>query len=727
MDLELKKSLSDTLQLDGKTIETVLTLLEDNTVPFIARYRKEQTGNLDETTIRDIAKVYDQQKKLEDRKNDVLRLIEERGMLTDDLKDQILQAKKLVDVEDLYRPFKEKKKTKATEAIKKGLEPLAQWLLKSLEGSPEEEAKKYVNDAVASVEEALQGAKDIIAEMYSDDPKNRKALRFTFEKEARIHCMKKKNAVDEKSVFQDYYDYDAELKTLKPFRVLAINRGEKEKILTVSIKMDEETVLKTMEARLIPPSQSVARPYLVDALKDGYKRLIKPSLEREIRAHLSETAETQAIHVFGENLYQLLLQPPLKTQTILGVDPAFRTGCKVAVVDATGRLLKKDVMYPHQKFIGENVPEERIKKAFGLIESLVKTYQVDTIAIGNGTASRETETFVGDVIKEASLDVSYAIVSEAGASVYSASPLALHEFPDLSVEERSAISIARRLQDPLSELVKIDPKSLGVGQYQHDVTVAKLSDSLNDVVESAVNQVGVNVNTASAPLLMYVAGLSSKMAENIVQMRDEIGTFTSRKALKKVKGIGPKSYEQAIGFLRIFEGKNPLDQTGIHPESYPVTEQLLTHLNLSVKGLGGEAMTQALSRLDIATAAREFDVGVLTLEDIVASLKQPLRDIRDDLPKPLLKKGIIRLEDLKKGDQLQGTIRNIVDFGAFVDCGVKTDGLVHISQLANRYVKHPLDVVKVGQIVDVYVVDVDIKRGRLQLTMLKEDSKKPAF
>ncbi len=721
MDKSLIESLTQSLKLNTHTIATVLSLLEENTVPFIARYRKEQTGDLDETTIRAIAHEYETKKKLEDRKSDVIRLIEERGMMSETLKADILAATKLVEVEDLYRPYKEKKKTKATEAIKKGLEPLANHLLTLTGDDPRVMAKSFLNEEVSTVDEALAGAMDIVAETYSDNPKNRLATRQFFERTGRIVIKKKKTATDEKEVYRDYYDYDALIASLKPFRVLAINRGEKEKILTVSIRVDDDELLKQMIHRLIPASDHPSRALLISALEDGYKRLIKPSIEREIRSHLSETAETQAIHVFGENLYQLLMQPPLKSQTILGVDPAFRTGCKVAVVDPLGRLLKKDVMYPHQKFKGENVPPGRIEAAKELITSLIQTYHVDTIAIGNGTASRETETFIGEFIQESDLDVAYAIVSEAGASVYSASPLAQHEFPDLNVEERSAISIARRLQDPLAELVKIDPKSLGVGQYQHDVTVSKLTSSLTEVVESAVNQVGVNVNTASAPLLTYVAGLSSKMAENLVAMRDEIGAFTSRKALKKVKGIGPKSYEQAIGFLRVSGGKNPLDQTGIHPESYPATEALLKRVGLTVKDIGTPSMKEALERLNLSETSEALDIGRLTLEDIIDSLQRPLRDIRDDLPKPLLKKGIKHLEDLKKGDQLQGTIRNIVDFGAFVDCGVKTDGLVHISQLANRYVKHPLDVVKVGQIVDVYVVDVDLKRSRLQLTMLKEN------
>ncbi len=720
MDTALIDSLKTQLKLPAKTIATVLTLLEDNTVPFIARYRKEQTGDLDETTIREIASVYDAKKKLEDRKSDVIRLIEERGMLTDDLEKSIHSATKLVEVEDLYRPFKEKKKTKATEAIKKGLDPLAKWLLTLPDEPVEPTLKTYMTDEVKTPEEALQGAKDIIAETYSDHPENRTATRRFFEQTGRIVIKKKKTAVDDKEVYRDYYAYDASLKSLKPFRVLAINRGEKEKVLTVSITVDDAQLLKTMEARLIAPTESPARPHLVGALKDGYKRLIKPSIEREIRSALAESAETQAIHVFGENLYQLLMQPPLKTQTILGVDPAFRTGCKVAVVDPLGRLLEKNVIYPHQKFKGEDVPPSRIQAAQKTIQDLIKKHDVDTIAIGNGTASRETETFIGELIESFKLDVSYAIVSEAGASVYSASPLAQSEFPDLNVEERSAISIARRLQDPLSELVKIDPKSLGVGQYQHDVTVSKLSNSLTDVVESAVNQVGVNVNTASAPLLTYVAGLSMKMAENLVAMRDEIGAYTSRKALKKVKGIGPKSYEQAIGFLRITGGKNPLDQTGIHPESYPATETLLTIIGCQIDDLGTPKMRASIDAFSLNDLADRCGVGPLTMQDIIDSLKRPLRDARDDLPQPLLKKGIKHLEDLKKGDQLQGTIRNIVDFGAFVDCGVKTDGLVHISMLANRFVKHPLDVVKVGQIVDVYVVDVDLKRNRLQLSMVKE-------
>ena len=714
------KELSQELNIKPSQVETVLSLLEENTVPFIARYRKEQTGDLDEGLIREIANFYEAALKLENRKADVMRLIEERGMMTEALKAEIIAATKLVEVEDLYRPFKEKKKTKATEAIKKGLQGLADFLRQAPQSDPLVEAQKYLTEEVTSVEEALQGAMDIIAEIISDDPKARMRLRTYFERNAQLTSQIKKDAQDEKKVYQDYYAYETPLKGIKPFRVLALNRGEKENILKVNISVDDELVLKELSYFAMKDVTSFSNSYIDKAMRDGYKRLIKPSLEREIRSALTEVAEIQAIHVFGENLHQLLLQPPLKKQTILGVDPAYRTGCKCAVVDPLGRLMEKTVIYPHALRPGEGVSDQKLKHAEETIIKLVKNHQVDTIAIGNGTASRETEEFIGELIQKAKLDVSYSIVSEAGASVYSASELAKKEFPELNVEERSAISIARRLQDPLSELVKIDPKSLGVGQYQHDVTASKLSESLHQVVETAVNQVGVNVNIASAPLLSYVAGLSANVAANMVEMRDQTGAFKSRKELKKVKGLGPKGYEQAIGFLRILEGDHPLDKTSIHPESYSVTEQLIKSIGCTLNDVGTAKIQDALNLIQITSKAEELGVGTLTLTDIVDALKQPLRDIRDQFDAPLLKKGLLKLEDLKHGMALQGTVRNIVDFGAFVDCGVKTDGLVHISEMANRYVKHPLDVVKIGQIVDVYVKSVDVERQRLQLTMLKE-------
>ena len=720
MNQIIVKELSQTLSIKPSQVETVLSLLEENTVPFIARYRKEQTGNLDESIIREIANIYEAALKLENRKADVLRLIEERGMLTDELKQEILSATKLVDVEDLYRPFKEKKKTKATEAIKKGLQGLADYLNQAPQEDPLLEAKKYLNQDVLTIEDALQGAMDIIAEIISDHPQSRKRLRDYFERSAQMTSTLKKDAVDEKLVYQDYYAYETPLKQIKPFRVLALNRGEKDNILKVGVSVDDELVLKELAYFAKKKVSHFSEPYIDKAMRDGYKRLIKPSIEREIRSALTEVAEIQAIHVFGENLHQLLLQPPLKQQTILGVDPAYRTGCKCAVVDPLGRLLEKTVIYPHALRPGEGVSADKLKHAENTITLLVKKHKVDTIAIGNGTASRETEEFIGDLIAKEKLNVSYSIVSEAGASVYSASILAKQEFPDLNVEERSAISIARRLQDPLSELVKIDPKSLGVGQYQHDVTASKLTESLLHVVETAVNQVGVNVNIASAPLLSYVAGLSSNVALNIVEMRDQSGAFKSRKELKKVKGLGPKGYEQAIGFLRILDGDHPLDKTSIHPESYSATEALIKSIGCTLKDVGTPKMIDALKTVSGPSKALELNMGVLTLSDVVDALKQPLRDPRDQFDAPLLKKGLLKLEDLKHGMALQGTVRNIVDFGAFVDCGVKTDGLVHISEMANRFVKHPLDVVKIGQIVDVYVKAVDVQRQRLQLTMLKE-------
>ncbi len=723
METKIINDLAKTLNVPAKRVETVLTLLEDNTVPFIARYRKEMTGGLDEEAIREIEKVYDYKKQLAERKEDVIRLIEEKEMMTDDLRAAILQAEKLVEVEDLYRPYKEKKKTKATEAIRKGLEPLADYLMSfPADGDPETIAKEYVNEEVDTVTDALEGAKHIVAERVSDVPEHRKRIRMDTEKTGVVITKKRKNEDDPKRIYETYYDYKEPVQAIKLFRVLAINRAEKEKVLSVKIDLDEARVLHYLKRETITRHQSPTTAYVLDAIHDAYKRLIRPAIEREIRSDLSERAEERAIHVFSENLRKLLLQPPIKGKNVLGIDPAFRTGCKLATVDAMGTLGDVGVIYPHPQRPGGTVPEETLEKEAKKLLAIIDKHAIDIIAIGNGTASRETEAFVVDVLKRVERDVYYVIVNESGASVYSASELAKREFPTLDVESRSAVSIARRLQDPLSELVKIDPKAIGVGQYQHDVTQSKLASQLDFVVETVVNQVGVNVNTASIPLLSYVAGVSGKIAGEIVKHRESKGAITTRKELLKIAGLGPKTFEQAAGFLRILDGDNPLDKTAIHPESYDLARAILKDLRLEASAIGTEKIRSLIAPLKAAEIAEKLDAGEPTVQDILDALAAPLRDPRDDIEAPILKSDVLTLEDLRPGMELQGTVRNVVDFGVFVDCGVKEDGLVHISELSDRYVKHPLDVVGVGDIVKVRVKAVDLERGRLQLSMRKPRS-----
>ena len=722
-------------------ILAVLGLIEQGgTVPFIARYRKEVTGNLDEEQIRAIYQEWEYGQKLAQRKEDVMRLIEEKGKLTDEIRNAIINADKLAVIEDIYRPFKEKKKTRATEAKKKGLEPLALYLLSfPTDGNVEEEAEKYVTKEVTeemqkegtvvkNVNEALQGARDIIAEMVSDEPRYRTWIRNFFLRDAKLTTKVRDAALDEKGVYEMYYDYSEPLKTVKLHRILAINRGESEKVLKVTIEENRAFVLSYIYKDLIKEQNSISVEHVTMAIDDGYDRLIKPAIEREIRSDLKDKAEENAIHIFGENLRNYLLTPPMKGLVVLGVDPAFRTGCKLAVVDETGKLLEKSVMYPHQKNKQEVVPEGRIENAINIFLDLVNTHHVQMVAIGNGTASRETEAFVAKCLKMIPEKVPYVIVSEAGASVYSASDLARSEFPDFEVEERSAISIARRLQDPLAELVKIDPKAIGVGQYQHDVTQSKLAESLKDVVETAVNQVGVNINTASPSLLQYVAGLNAGTAKKIVAHRDENGKFTTRESIK-VQGIGPKVMEQAIGFLRIVDGTEPLDVTSIHPESYEVANKILEKIGFTKYDLGKPELAQAISKVDRKALVEELGVGEYTLNDILDAFIAPTRDPRDEVDAPVLRSDAISLEDLKPGMELQGTVRNVVDFGAFVDCGVHDDGLVHVSKMSRKYIKHPLEAVSVGQIVKVWVLDVDVQKGRLQLTMIdpneKQEPRKP--
>ncbi|MBU8908755.1 Tex family protein [Desertibacillus haloalkaliphilus] len=709
------KQIATEVKISDKVIKNVIQLIDEgNTVPFIARYRKELTGGIDEVEIRDITEKWQYVKNLADRKAEVIRLISDQGKLTDELQAQIQTSKKLQEVEDLYRPYKQKRRTKATVAKEKGLEPLAAWLFSlPREGDVTKVASDYISEEkeVQTAEDAIQGAEDIIAEWVSDDADIRKQIRTLAFKEGKVVSKEKKAEADEKAVYEMYYEYEEPVQKVVPHRVLAMNRGEKEDIIKVSISFPVDKIQKLLERTYIKKHGSIAVSYIERAIQDGYKRLIEPSIEREIRNELTDKAEEQAIHIFSENLRNLLLQPPIKDKVVLGVDPAYRTGCKLTVVDDTGKVLAIEVIYP-------TPPRNETEKSKQVVHSLINKFNVDVVAIGNGTASRETEQFIADTLKGVEKDVFYLIVNEAGASVYSASDLAREEFPDLQVEERSAISIARRLQDPLAELVKIDPKSVGVGQYQHDVSQKRLNESLTFVVETAVNQVGVNVNTASSSLLQYVAGLSKAVANNIVKKREEEGKFSDRKQLKKVPRLGAKTYEQSIGFMRVPDGDNPLDRTGIHPESYQETMKLLQSVEATLDDIGTDSVKEKLQGLDVSQRAIELEIGEPTLRDIIDALIRPGRDPRDDLSKPLLKKDVLKLEDLEKGMELQGTVRNVVDFGAFVDIGVKQDGLVHISKLTNRYVKHPMEIVSVGDVVTVWVESVDEKKGRVALTML---------
>ena len=710
------KSIAKELTIKENQIRNVIALLDEgNTVPFIARYRKEQTGALDEVQIRDIQDKWQYMQNLESRKEEVIRLIEEQGKLNDELKGQIVKAAKLQQVEDLYRPYKQKRRTKATVAKEKGLEPLAEWIFTfPLNENIEEKAQEFISEVkeVATIEEAITGAKDIIAEWISDDANFRQWIRTETFKRGRIVSTAKDKEKDEKKVFEMYYEYEEPISKVVPHRVLAMNRGEKEDVLRVSVEPPVDSILTYLQRQVIKKTTSTVVSHVTEAIDDSYKRLIQPSIEREIRKELTEKGEDRAIHIFSENLRNLLLQPPLKGKMVLGVDPAYRTGCKLAAVDETGKLLKVDVIYPHPPVKKKDAARDKMK-------AIINEHKIEMVAIGNGTASRETEQFVAEILKELNKDIFYLIVNEAGASVYSASDLAREEFPNLQVEERSAASIARRLQDPLAELVKIDPKSVGVGQYQHDVSQKKLNDSLAFVVETVVNKVGVNVNTASSSLLQYVAGLSKSVANNIVKKREENGRFINRKELKNIPRLGSKTYEQCIGFLRIVDGDQPLDRTSIHPESYKEVEKLLKRIGVTTGDIGSDKVKEGISQLSIEETANELNIGELTLKDIADSLIRPSRDPRDELSKPLLKKDILKLEDLSEGMELEGTVRNVVDFGAFVDIGVKQDGLVHISKLSNNFVKHPLDVVAVGDVVTVWIDDVDSTKGRVALTMLQ--------
>ncbi|MCM3635164.1 Tex family protein [Paenibacillus camelliae] len=716
MALNMVEEIAKQLAIPVKKIKSAVELLDEgNTIPFIARYRKEMTGELDEVQLRSIEEKLQYLRNLQARKEEVLRLIEEQGKLTDELAAAITASAKLQEVEDLYRPYRQKRKTRASVAKEKGLEPLALWLLEQKGTDLLGEAARYVNEekGVATAEDALAGAKDIIAEQLADDAKIRTWIRtFTFSQGIMRTVAKDAEA---ESVYEMYYDYQEPIAKLPPHRILAINRGEREELLKVSLELDIDKIEQYIHKGIV---KSYAKPEVVelldDVIQDVYKRLIAPSIEREVRGELTDKAEAHAITIFSANLRNLLLQPPVRGKIVLGVDPAFRTGCKLAVVDDIGKMLEVGVCYP-------TAPHHKTAEAEKLIRGLIDKYSIELIVIGNGTASRETEQFIADVIKRHSRagELKYIIVNEAGASVYSASPLAADEFPDLDVAERSAVSIARRLQDPLAELVKIEPKAIGVGQYQHDVTQKRLEESLGAVVESAVNHVGVDVNTASPSLLSYVAGINGTIAKNIVRYRDENGRFTKRNQLQKVPRLGAKSYEQCIGFLRIVDGEQVLDNTPIHPESYNVVKALLKELGMSEAAVGTDVLNEALNSIQLEELAQKLEVGVPTLTDIVESLLRPGRDPREELPPPIFHTDVLNIEDLTKGMELQGTVRNVIDFGAFVDIGLKNDGLVHISQLSDRFVKHPMDVVSVGDTVTVWVLDVDLKRSRVALTMKK--------
>lgn len=710
------KQIAKELSLSLKQVRTTIGLLDEgNTIPFIARYRKEMTGELDENQLRDIEERTQYLRNLEERKREVVRIIDEQGKLTDELKAAITQAVKLQEVEDLYRPYRQKRKTRASVAKEKGLEPLADWLLSQpKQGDPMAEAAKYVKpDAeqpVASAEEALQGAMDIVAEMIADDA-NTRAWTRTYTMDHGMMVSEAKTP-EEESVYEMYYNYREAAKKMPSHRILAMNRGERENVLKVTLEVEAEPISRHIAGRVIK-GRSATENVLQSVIDDAYKRLIAPSIEREVRAELTEKAESQAISIFAGNLRSLLLQPPVRGKNVLGVDPAYRTGCKLAVVDDTGKLLEVAVTYP-------TPPNNKKREAATKFHELIDKYEVGLIVIGNGTASRETEQFVAEVIAEhQNRELAYLIVNEAGASVYSASKLAQEEFPDLDVAERSAVSIARRLQDPLAELVKIEPKAIGVGQYQHDVSQKHLDESLKNVVESAVNHVGVDVNTASPALLSYVSGVNTTTAKNIVKFREENGRFKSRKQLQKVPRLGAKTFEQCVGFMRIDGGDHPLDKTPIHPESYDVVNRLFQELCFSLDQLGTKELNDKLTSLDPEQLAPRLDVGVPTLRDILDSLMRPGRDPREELPLPIFRTDVLKIEDLTPGMELQGTVRNVIDFGAFVDIGIKNDGLVHISQLSNGYVKHPMDVVSVGDNVTVWVLNVDVKKGRVGLTMRK--------
>lgn len=714
MNTEIIKAMVNSLSISENQIQNVLSLLEEGaTVPFIARYRKERTGGLNEDQIREISKVYEYQVNLQQRKEDVMRLIEEKGLLSEELKINILKAEKLSEVEDYYRPFKEKKKTKASIAKAKGLEPLALDILKLMrEFDLYKEAQKYLNEEVLTVEEAVQGAKDIIAEQISDEARYRKYTKDMIYKTGILTASVKKKNPDEDRVYEMYYDYHEKVQYIASHRILAINRAEKEKVLSVSIDIDDEKFETYILNGVMRRRESNMKDLIHECVKDAFKRLIFPSVEREIRSELTEKAQEQALKVFSINLENLLLQAPLKDRFVLGVDPAFRTGCKLAAIDPTGKVLDIDKVYI-------TLPKNDYSKDEKILLSMIQKYKIEIIAIGNGTASRETESFIASFIKKNNLNVQYVIVSEAGASVYSASSIAKEEFPTYQVEERSAVSIARRLQDPLAELVKIEPKAISVGQYQHDMNQKKLTEQLDFVVEKVVNQVGVNINTASPSLLQYVSGLSMTLAKNIVKYREENGKFTDREQIKNVSKLGNKTYELAVGFLRILSGDERFDETSIHPDNYQDASRLLQYLHLTKEDIGSEQAKEAIKSINREQLQVELQIDSYLLNDLLEAFVSPHRSPRDEYNAPILRQDVLKIEDLREGMELQGVVRNVVDFGAFVDIGLKNDGLVHISKMANHKVKHPLDICNVGDIVTVYVHELDLDRKRVGLSMIK--------
>ncbi len=708
MNDDIIKILIDELNISRRQVEAVIKLLsEGNTIPFIARYRKEATGALDEEAIRSIETMYKYQENLYNRKLDVIRLIDEKGMLTPELKEEILKCTKLVDVEDLYLPYKEKKKTKASEAIKNGLEPLAKLIMKFDSSDIDKEALKYLNENVKTKDDAIMGASYIIAENISDDAKFRKYIRSYIERNGSLKTKVKKNNPDENKVYEMYYDYEERIKGIKAHRVLAINRAEHEKVISVSFIYDKEYLIKYLEDKVIKNKNTRSGEIVKDSIKDSLDRLILPSIEREIRSSITDDANVSAIQNFSKNLESLLLTPPIKEKTVLALDPGYRTGTKVAVVDPFGSVLDITVIYPAP-------PHNKTLESEKIIIDLINKHKVDIIAIGNGTASRENEEFAVNVIKKLDRKVEYIIVNEAGASVYSASKLGAQEFPDLTVEKRSAISLARRLQDSLSELVKIDPKSIGVGLYQHDVPVKDLSSSLDFTVSKIVNQVGVNINNASSSILSYISGLKKNVIENIIAYKEKVGKIKSREEIKKIKGMSDKAYEQAIGFLRVIDGDNPLDKTDIHPDNYKDALKILELVNSNINEIGTKELSDKLKNI---TYSNDLGIDKYTFDDIIKSLEKPNRDPRDNLEKPLLRSDILTIDNLKINDKLQGTVRNVVDFGAFVDIGLHNDGLIHISKISKNYVKHPSDVLSVGDIVDVYVIDINKEKEKVSLSL----------
>ena len=711
MDIILK--ISEELGIRKNQTEAAVKLIDEgNTIPFIARYRKEVTGSLNDEVLRNLYERLTYLRNLEERKETVLGSIEEQGKLTEELKKQILAAETMVAVEDLYRPYKPKRRTRATIAKEKGLEPLANVIALQMIHTPlEAEAEKYVNPEkeVHSAEEAVAGAKDILAEAVSDEADYRTKIRDLTVKKGHVTSTAKDPEAE--SVYEMYYEFDEPVNKLAGHRILALNRGENEKILNVKVEAPEEEILRYLERKVITKDNPMTTPVLKEVVADAYDRLIAPAIEREIRSSLPEMAEDGAIRVFGKNLEQLLMQPPIAGQVVLGWDPAFRTGCKLAVVDPTGKVLDTTVIYP-------TAPQNRVEEAKAVLKKLIAKYHITLISLGNGTASRESEQIIVDLLREIPVKVQYIIVNEAGASVYSASKLATEEFPNFDVGQRSATSMARRLQDPLAELVKIDPKSIGVGQYQHDMNQKKLTEALGGVVEDCVNRVGVDLNTASASLLEYISGISKAIAKNIVVYREENGRFESRSQLLKVAKLGPKAYEQCAGFMRITDGKNPLDATGVHPESYDATKKLLAKLGYTLDDVKNRSLDGISKKIsDYKKLAAELEIGEITLRDIVKELEKPARDPREDMPKPILRSDVLEMKDLTPGMILKGTVRNVIDFGAFVDIGVHQDGLVHISQMSDKFIKHPLEVVSVGDIVEVKVMSVDLKKQRIQLTM----------